>query len=240
MRSARRRGARPTAAAWGQLAGLSARAQRGQLLLRGRCRHVDVGVMRHGQLHVLGKSSSTGPGRPWRVSSKARLTTAATSSTARTWVFHLVTEREMPMASHSWKASVPIAAVATWPLMHSTGIESHMASSRPEVVLAMPDQTSRRPRRCGRCCGHSPRRHGQRPARDAPAHGAGAARRRARRTAAARRRRGSRKSCPPHARSACPAGSGRRWRRGRRPGARRWNRRPAGRQGRRSGGDRSC
>lgn len=94
--------------------------------------------MRHGQLHVLGKSSSTGPGRPWRVSSKARLTTAATSSTARTWVFHLVTEREMPMASHSWKASVPIAAVATWPLMHSTGIESHMASSRPEVVLAMP------------------------------------------------------------------------------------------------------
>ena len=94
--------------------------------------------MRHGQLHVLGKSNSTGPGRPWRVSSKARLTTAATSSTARTWVFHLVTEREMPMASHSWKASVPMAAVATWPLMHSTGIESHMASSRPEVVLAMP------------------------------------------------------------------------------------------------------
>ena len=86
----------------------------------------------------LGKSTSTGPGRPWRVSSKARATTFATSSTARIWVFHLVTEREMPMASHSWKASVPIAAVATCPLMHSTGIESHMASSRPEVVLAMP------------------------------------------------------------------------------------------------------
>ena len=66
------------------------------------------------------------------------MVTAATSSTERTWEFHLVTEREMPMASHSWKASVPMALVATWPLMHSTGIESHMASSRPEVVLAMP------------------------------------------------------------------------------------------------------
>ena len=44
----------------------------------------------------------------------------------------------MAMASHSWKASVPIALVATWPLMHSTGMESHKASSRPEVVFAMP------------------------------------------------------------------------------------------------------
>ncbi|KAG1524028.1 hypothetical protein G6F51_014461 [Rhizopus arrhizus] len=42
------------------------------------------------------------------------------------------------MASHSWKASVPMAAVETWPLTHSTGIESHMASSKPEVVLAIP------------------------------------------------------------------------------------------------------
>ncbi|CFP11174.1 Uncharacterised protein [Bordetella pertussis] len=86
----------------------------------------------------FGKSTSTGPGRPWRVRSKARPTTSATSWTARICVFHLVTEREMPMASHSWNASVPIAAVETWPLMHSTGTESHMASSRPEVVLAMP------------------------------------------------------------------------------------------------------
>ncbi len=42
------------------------------------------------------------------------------------------------MASHSWKASVPMALVATWPLIHKTGIESHMASSKPETVLAMP------------------------------------------------------------------------------------------------------
>ena len=36
---------------------------------------------------------------------------------------------------------------ATWPLMHSTGTESHMASSRPEVVLAIPgpDVTSTTP-----------------------------------------------------------------------------------------------
>ena len=44
----------------------------------------------------------------------------------------------MPSASHSWKASVPIAALFTWPLMHSTGTESHSASSRPVVVLLMP------------------------------------------------------------------------------------------------------
>ena len=42
------------------------------------------------------------------------------------------------MASHSWKALVPIACVATWPLMHSTGIESLRASSSPVVVLATP------------------------------------------------------------------------------------------------------
>ena len=53
------------------------------------------------------------------------------SSALRELVFHFVTGRDMPSASHSWKASVPITAVATWPLMHSTGIESLIASSRP-------------------------------------------------------------------------------------------------------------
>ncbi len=41
----------------------------------------------------------------------------------------------MPSASLSWNAPVPIDAVATWPLMHSTGTESLIASSRPVMVL---------------------------------------------------------------------------------------------------------
>jgi hypothetical protein len=67
------------------------------------------------------------------------LRTAASTSCARCgWQFHLVTGRDMPSASLSWKAWVPMTAVATWPLMHSTGIESLMASSRPLMVLATP------------------------------------------------------------------------------------------------------
>ena len=86
----------------------------------------------------MGTSTSTGPGRPSLASSTARRIVATMSRVARTCVFHLVTVREMPSASHSWKASVPIAVVATWPLMHRMGIESLRASSRPDVVLAMP------------------------------------------------------------------------------------------------------
>ena len=65
-------------------------------------------------------------------------TVAATSSTFRICTFHLVTVAEMPRASHSWNALVPIAEVATWPLTQSTGTESLRASSRPVVVLLMP------------------------------------------------------------------------------------------------------
>jgi hypothetical protein len=77
----------------------------------------------------FGTSSSTGPGRPEAAISSARRTSAGTSSAERTCLFHLVTERDMPSASLSWKACVPITAVATCPLMHSTGTESLMASS---------------------------------------------------------------------------------------------------------------
>jgi hypothetical protein len=63
------------------------------------------------------------------------LRTAGHVSGRRGWQFHLVTGRDMPSASLSWKALVPMTAVATWPLMHSTGIESLIASSRPVMVL---------------------------------------------------------------------------------------------------------
>ena len=61
----------------------------------------------------LGTSTSTGPGRPvvamwnaWRIAS-GRSSADITSSLC------LVTERVMPTVSHSWKASLPIAAVGT-------------------------------------------------------------------------------------------------------------------------------
>ena len=76
-------------------------------------------------------------------------TASRTCEASRGWWFHLVTGRLMPRASLSWKAWVPITPVATWPLMHSTGIESLMASSRPVMVLLTPgpEVTSTTPRR---------------------------------------------------------------------------------------------
>ncbi|MCY1374345.1 hypothetical protein D9M69_616830 [compost metagenome] len=97
----------------------------------------------------FGTSSSTGPGRPVVAMSSARRTSAGTSSAARTCRFHLVTGRDMPSASLSWKACVPITAVDTCPLMHSTGTESLIASSSPVIVLPTPgpDVTSTTPTR---------------------------------------------------------------------------------------------
>ena len=59
----------------------------------------------------------------------------------------LVTERVMPIVSHSWNASVPIAATGTWPVMTIIGIESMNASHNgvtmfvaagPDVTIATP------------------------------------------------------------------------------------------------------
>jgi hypothetical protein len=86
----------------------------------------------------LGTSISTGPGRPLAAISSARRTTDGISSATRAWWFHLVTGRDMPSASLSWNAWVPITPVATCPLMHSTGIESLIASSSPLMVLPTP------------------------------------------------------------------------------------------------------
>ena len=47
----------------------------------------------------------------------------------------LVTLRVMPTVSHSWKASVPMAVVGTWPVMHTIGIESMNASISGVTML---------------------------------------------------------------------------------------------------------
>ena len=44
----------------------------------------------------------------------------------------------MPTVSHSWKASVPIRCVGTWPVITTSGIESISASTMPVTALVAP------------------------------------------------------------------------------------------------------
>ncbi len=44
----------------------------------------------------------------------------------------------MPTVSHSWKASLPIRWVGTWPVMQTIGMESISASVRPVTALVAP------------------------------------------------------------------------------------------------------
>ena len=55
--------------------------------------------------------------------------------------------RVMPTVSHSWNASWPIAAVGTWPVMTTIGIESMYAVAMPVTALVTPgpDVTSATP-----------------------------------------------------------------------------------------------
>ena len=72
----------------------------------------------------LGMSRSTGPGRPVVAMWKASRTARGMSWADVTSSLCLVTERVMPIVSHSWNASVPMAPVGTWPVMTTMGIES--------------------------------------------------------------------------------------------------------------------
>ena len=47
----------------------------------------------------------------------------------------LVHGRVMPTVSHSWKASLPIRCVGTWPVMHTSGMESISASVSPVTAV---------------------------------------------------------------------------------------------------------
>jgi hypothetical protein len=50
----------------------------------------------------------------------------------------LVQGRVMPTVSASWKASLPIRKVATWPVSTTIGIESISASVMPVTALVAP------------------------------------------------------------------------------------------------------
>src|SRR5437660_38606 len=50
----------------------------------------------------------------------------------------LVAERVMPNVSASWKASLPMSLEWTWPVIATIGMESIMASTRPDTTTITP------------------------------------------------------------------------------------------------------
>ena len=92
-------------------------------------------------------STSTGPGRPVRATWKAFFITCGSSRTSCTSHECLTIGIVIPVASVSWKASVPIRFERTWPVMQTSGVESIHASAigvtrfvapGPEVAIATP------------------------------------------------------------------------------------------------------
>ena len=72
----------------------------------------------------LGRSMSTGPGRPVVATWNASFTTRGMSWASVISQLCLVTGIVMPVVSHSWKASVPMAVDGTWPVITTIGVES--------------------------------------------------------------------------------------------------------------------
>ena len=72
----------------------------------------------------MGTSTSTGPGRPVDARWNAWRIARGISAGVITSSLCFVAERVMPTVSHSWKASLPMAWVGTWPVMATIGMES--------------------------------------------------------------------------------------------------------------------
>ncbi len=95
----------------------------------------------------LGRSTCTGPGRPVNAMWNASRMMGPRSLPSFTRKLCLVAERVMPTLSASWKASLPIRCVGTWPVNATMGIESIMASCSAvtRLVQAGPDVTRQTP-----------------------------------------------------------------------------------------------
>ena len=85
-----------------------------------------------------GMSTSTGPQRPVRATWNAAFMTCGISSTS--WTSHecLTIGVVTPVMSHSWKASVPIRWLRTWPVTQTSGVESIHASAIGVTRLVAP------------------------------------------------------------------------------------------------------
>ena len=74
-------------------------------------------------------STSTGPGRPVAAMWNAAAIAHGISSACCTRNECLTIGITMPVMSASWKASVPIRCVGTWPVIATIGVESRNASA---------------------------------------------------------------------------------------------------------------
>lgn len=86
----------------------------------------------------FGRSTRTGPGRPEVAILKASLILRGSSAMSLTITFHFVHDREIPITSASWKASEPIADVATCPVKTTRGVPSERASCIGVMTLVAP------------------------------------------------------------------------------------------------------
>src|SRR5882757_2699722 len=96
------------------------------------------GVRRMAAVTSLGKSTRTGPGRPEVAILNASFMRLGNSDMSFTMTFHFVQLREIPMTSASWKASEPMAEVATWPQNTTRGTPSERASCIGVTTLVAP------------------------------------------------------------------------------------------------------
>ena len=83
-------------------------------------------------------STSTGPGRPVLAMWKAVCSASGISRGSWIIIECLTIGRVMPVTSASWKPSVPIRSVRTWPVMKTVGTESIIASAIGVTRLVAP------------------------------------------------------------------------------------------------------
>ena len=83
-------------------------------------------------------STSTGPGRPVRAMWKALWIASGISRGSWIMIECLTIGIVMPETSASWKPSVPIRSVRTWPVMKTVGTESIIASAIGVTRLVAP------------------------------------------------------------------------------------------------------
>ncbi len=81
---------------------------------------------------------TTGPGRPVRAISNAVRMVASSFVGSVTRNMCLATAPMIEGTGASWNASVPIAAVATWPQITTMGMESAMQSRTGVTVFVAP------------------------------------------------------------------------------------------------------
>ncbi len=75
----------------------------------------------------IGRSISTGPGRPERMRWKACWNVPGTWAASRTVTAILVSDPAIVAMSTAWKSSLCSLATGAWPVMHRIGIESALA-----------------------------------------------------------------------------------------------------------------